>query len=303
MRRLLISLIGLSLLGSSQVLSASTQDEEHKMQLVERLFEVYFADSIKDSMRNSVTQSVEREKERLKLDFPLEQYNGILQDYLQQYEALQIERQESYASLSGLKQHYADYYTASELEQLIAFYESDLGKKRVNFQPSSTNKKNFKTQQEEYWDALTALKEELSFNLRKAGGSWEKYLHTTPPMRAIERSEALHHLGKGVEGVFEFKIKAAAVANGWLYLNSEKDYRDRRCLTVKIPEIFIDELRASYGYDLEKELPGLSLMAKGEAKRHTIRAMGPGNKPSFPYYQTHVTLDSLEDLLLSPKRD
>ena len=207
MKALLMSMVSLSLmLSSSQVYCASSQ-EVHKIQLVERLFAVYYGDSIEKNKRKSIRDSLEREKKRLKLDFSLDEYKTILQNYLQQYEALLIEQQEIHLLLDNLKQQYANYYTASELEQLIAFHESDLGKKRANFQPSSIDKNNFKAQQEDYWDALTTLKEELSFNLRKAGGNWEKYLHTTGPIRAIERSEAMHHLGKGFEGVFELFLR------------------------------------------------------------------------------------------------
>lgn len=103
----------------------------------------------------------------------------------------------------------------------------------------------------------------------------------------------------GFDGVFKFEIKAANIHNNYLYINSEEDYRDRRCLTVRIKPELVSEFTNRYGENVSEALVGRSLMVKGTARRQVIRAIGPDHKPTFPYYQTHIVVEDLTQLIIS----
>jgi hypothetical protein len=51
----------------------------------------------------------------------------------------------------------------------------------------------------------------------------------------------------GVSGVFELHIKSTMRQGGVIYLNSETDYRDQRCLTLAINPIVARGFVQEYG--------------------------------------------------------
>ncbi len=105
---------------------------------------------------------------------------------------------------------------------------------------------------------------------------------------------------EGVTGLFEFKIQGGGHQDGWLYLNSERDYRDQRCLTVAVPPNLAAELQDSLRGDPAVLLVGRSLRVTGTAKKVTVWFYLRGIKTDKYSYQTHVAIADLSQLYFLP---
>lgn len=105
-----------------------------------------------------------------------------------------------------------------------------------------------------------------------------------------------------VPGVFMLDVQATGRSNGDVYLNSETDYRDPRNLTVRILPKAQEELRKKYGDDFEAALKGKRVEVMGWARRQKINFTAGGMETGKFYYQTHVVMDSAEQILLLEDR-
>jgi hypothetical protein len=92
----------------------------------------------------------------------------------------------------------------------------------------------------------------------------------------------------GISGIFEMEVRGGGRQNDWLYLNSEADYRDQRCLTIAIPPTVAPEVERQIGGDPVVELRGKTIRVRGTAKRTTIWFISNGVRTDKYYYQTHV---------------
>ncbi|HET8899288.1 MAG TPA: hypothetical protein VFN09_11005 [Rhodanobacteraceae bacterium] len=95
----------------------------------------------------------------------------------------------------------------------------------------------------------------------------------------------------GVRGHFVLTVKAIGSQGGWTYLNSEKDYRDQRCLTIRIPTAMVPRLEKRLAVDLQ-EIKGRRIVVLGVAKRTRIDFIDGDRRTGRYYYQTHVQADS-----------
>ena len=108
------------------------------------------------------------------------------------------------------------------------------------------------------------------------------------PRHAIEM--AADAAPTGVAGTFDLQIRGADREDGKVFLDSEQDYRDQRCLTVEIGPEVSAALAAKYGAPPETFFKGKHLLVTGEAKRVTVWFIANGVKSNKYYYQTHVVL-------------
>jgi hypothetical protein len=108
---------------------------------------------------------------------------------------------------------------------------------------------------------------------------------TIAPAQAIQAAASV---APRVPGVFEIHVVASGRQSGNIYLNSEKDYRDQRNLTIAIHPRAFDGLRARFGGDPDAALAGMIIRVAGEARRVTIVFIDNGRPASKYYYQTHV---------------
>jgi len=92
----------------------------------------------------------------------------------------------------------------------------------------------------------------------------------------------------GVSGVFEMHIKGTGRQGDFIYLNSEKDYRDQRCLTLAIYPSVIPGFVRKYGADPDSYLKNKRVRVSGEARRVKIWFQSNGERTESYYYQTHV---------------
>lgn len=116
----------------------------------------------------------------------------------------------------------------------------------------------------------------------------------TDVMRLIETSEI--NANKGVKGTFKFKIKAAAIKQNNVYLNTELDYRDRRDITVALHAKTIMKFTELYGSPPEEYFINKNIQVTGEAKRTKIWFYSNGKRTHKYYFQTHVKVTSVNQI-------
>lgn len=100
----------------------------------------------------------------------------------------------------------------------------------------------------------------------------------------------------GVEGTFQLPIKASGSRRGIVYLNTEKDYRDRRNITVVIPPNLIKSISNKYGESPETFFINKTIEITGEAKQVKIFFISRGKITDKYYFQTHIKLESLTQI-------
>ena len=107
----------------------------------------------------------------------------------------------------------------------------------------------------------------------------------SPVQAVVAAAEAAPNL---VSGVFEMNIKGTGRLGGFIYLNSETDYRDQRCLTLAIHPSAIPGFVQKYGTDPDSYLKNKMVHVSGEARRVKIWFNSNGKRTESYYYQTHV---------------
>lgn len=111
---------------------------------------------------------------------------------------------------------------------------------------------------------------------------------TIAPEQAVMRAAAVPHFG--VEGDFEYTVAADGLVGGVLYLNSEKDYRDPRCLTVDLTPAVQARLGKDFGTaTLQGYFIGKRIIVHGTARRTPIYVFDErGHRTGQYYFQTHI---------------
>lgn len=278
------------------ILHAELNDS--KSLLLDELINIWSAPHEESAQNRIIAQMQEAHLKRLKLDLIPDSYQHLVQDYKSQlYDLLNYPKSTMFTS-EAVRQYYLDYYSEAELVELIRFYQSEVGQKLLVSRPPIVVSDERQREMQERSDAIDRLTEHFLFQLRENGFESD-FVNAMGmrPMKAIELSEMFGSVG--FDGVFQFEIKAANIRNNILYINSEEDYRDRRCLTVRLRPELVSEFISFYGENVSETLVGKSLLVKGTAKRQVIKAIGPDHKPMFPYYQTHIAVDDLSKLIIS----
>lgn len=106
------------------------------------------------------------------------------------------------------------------------------------------------------------------------------------PSRAVQLAAAAPR--DGVTGVFAMTVRAVGRDERGVYLNSERDYRDQRNLTVVLTPDVAAQLEGRLGGPLEQRLRGHAIQVSGTARRTKIVFFADGQATDKYYYQTHV---------------
>jgi len=101
---------------------------------------------------------------------------------------------------------------------------------------------------------------------------------------------------EGISGTFQLSIIASGSQRGIIYLNTEKDYRDRRNITVAIHPKLINAFTKKYGKSPESYFINKTIEVTGEAKRVKIFFFSKGKITKKYYFQTHVRVASLDQI-------
>lgn len=105
------------------------------------------------------------------------------------------------------------------------------------------------------------------------------------PGQAVLRAAAAPRTG--VTGVFAMTVKATGRTDK-LHLNSERDYRDPRNLSIAVMPAAAAELEAMFGASPEAAMQGKNILVAGTARRVRIDFIVDGKPTGKYYYQTHV---------------
>ena len=95
---------------------------------------------------------------------------------------------------------------------------------------------------------------------------------------------------RGVRGVFEMPVQRAEAVGRRFFLNSQRDYRDQRNLSVAIAPSALRALRERFGDNLSDAFLGRTVRVSGRAERVRIDFVSHGRRTGQYYYQTHVTV-------------
>jgi hypothetical protein len=118
-----------------------------------------------------------------------------------------------------------------------------------------------------------------------------------PPQAVILAADAAP---AGVGGTFLLEVRGSGRQDGNIYLNSEQDYRDQRCLTIAVLPDAANELRKKYNEDVDSALKGRRIVVKGVARRVKIAFFADGHVTDKYYYQTQVNVSDAGQIELQP---
>ena len=124
----------------------------------------------------------------------------------------------------------------------------------------------------------------------------ESTVKTISPVQAImSAAETAPH---GVSGVFEMQVKSTGRKGNFIYLNSETDYRDQRCLTLAIHRTAVPSFVQKYGEDPDTYLKSKMVHVSGEARRVKIWFNSNGKRTEKYYYQTHISVKNESQIMV-----
>lgn len=118
------------------------------------------------------------------------------------------------------------------------------------------------------------------------------------PPQAI--AAAIARQPAGVTGTFKMVVRGTGRATGRLYLNSEKDYRDQRCLSIALTNSVDRDLRKQLDGDPATKLIGQEAIVTGNAERVVIWIYADDVKTPFYYYQTRILVSDLSQIKFVP---
>ena len=101
---------------------------------------------------------------------------------------------------------------------------------------------------------------------------------------------------QGVPGQYMLQIVATGSQGQYVYLNTEKDYRDQRAITVALHPNIISQLSAKYGMPPQEYFVDKTIVVNGEAQRVEILLLSEGKPTGKYYYQTHIRLTDISQL-------
>jgi hypothetical protein len=116
------------------------------------------------------------------------------------------------------------------------------------------------------------------------------------PVEAVE--QAGKWAPKGVRGKFAFEVKAVGTNGTDSFINSEPDYRDPRCLTLRVAPRVREQMEARFGGKLDQVMAGRKVLVRGTASRVRIDWLENGQPTGQFYYQTHVQITQDDQITL-----
>jgi hypothetical protein len=120
------------------------------------------------------------------------------------------------------------------------------------------------------------------------------------PVEAVTLASQLGDRG-GLAGQFQLTVRGVGAQNGFVYLNSEADYRDRNCLTLAMPAgIALAAFGTADPEQIKAQLLDRQIVATGVARRVRIDFLVEGQPTGKYYYQVHVRIGQRQQLLVLP---
>ncbi|OQW77899.1 MAG: hypothetical protein BVN33_01765 [Proteobacteria bacterium ST_bin13] len=123
-------------------------------------------------------------------------------------------------------------------------------------------------------------------------------LRLSPAQAVINAAE----MPAGIGGVFEMVVRATGRQDGFLYLNSEADYRDPRNLTIVVTPSLEKELSDRLGGPVEAAILKKVIAVRGIARKTRIDFVADGRPTGKYYFQTHLRIRSARDLTVEGER-
>lgn len=123
---------------------------------------------------------------------------------------------------------------------------------------------------------------------------------TTSDIQYSNTMEIIHNAADaapaGVGGEYTLKIKAVGSSGSMVFLNTEQDYRDQRCVSIALHPTVVAQLTKKYGMSPEQYFTDKSITVKGRAQRMKIVFQTDGKPTDKYYYQTHIFVRELSQL-------
>lgn len=102
---------------------------------------------------------------------------------------------------------------------------------------------------------------------------------------------------EGVSASFKMTVVAGGTdRDGDVFLNSEEDYRDQRCLTLAISPSVALAYQDATGTPITEGLMGETLTIDGVAQRTRIDFISDGSRTGLYYYQTHIQVNDTSQI-------
>ena len=102
----------------------------------------------------------------------------------------------------------------------------------------------------------------------------------------------------GVSGAFRLLVRSTGEEPDTLWLCSEADYRDPRCLSIAVRGRARDSLLAQYGARFGDAFTGRTVVVHGVARKQRIDFISGGRPTGHYYFQTHVDVDDPAQLAM-----
>lgn len=120
------------------------------------------------------------------------------------------------------------------------------------------------------------------------------------PRDAIELAAAVAP-GRAPAGFYRLTVRAVGVHNGRFYINSERDYRDQRNITLAFDAGQAQRLvRMMDGRSVEDALVGRELVVHGRPERVRIHFIDRRGPTGLYYFQTHIVIRDVPNQLFRP---
>ncbi|GAA0540075.1 hypothetical protein FHS83_003794 [Rhizomicrobium palustre] len=118
------------------------------------------------------------------------------------------------------------------------------------------------------------------------------------PRRVVEM--AADAAPSGVLGIVDMTVRGTGIDDGYVYLNSEEDYRDQRNLSIAIPPQAVAAFKERFGAAPEDFFKGKHIHVRGMARRVKISFISNGRVTEKYYYLTHLTAGAPTQITLVP---
>ncbi|MGX4643371.1 hypothetical protein [Massilia sp. SYSU DXS3249] len=129
------------------------------------------------------------------------------------------------------------------------------------------------------------------------------------PAEAAEKASRVN--SRGFKGTFTFEVKGVGSNGEDSFILSEPDYRDPRCLTLRVTPQVREQLEARFGGKLDQVLAGRQIVVSGAAVRVRMeqvaqKVTGSLGEPSRGqeqttgqfYFQTHIKVTQADQIAL-----
>jgi hypothetical protein len=98
------------------------------------------------------------------------------------------------------------------------------------------------------------------------------------------------------DGNYQLFIQATGKQKGHVYLNSEKDYRDQRNVSINLMPQVLNGLKHKYKQEPLEFFHGKMIQVKGEPRRVKIWFYYEGKSNGMYYYQTHIVVSDVDQI-------